>query len=167
MRIIAKERGGECLSKIYVDSHTKLLWRCKDNHVWWAKPYLIKNSNCWCPLCKESKGEKLISDFLDNNKILYFREHKFDECRGVKQKLPFDFYLPDFNVLIEFDGKQHYEPTNFYGCSDKHALTIFNKLKRNDEIKTNFCLEKKIKLIRIGYDKKIIEILEKSILNNG
>jgi hypothetical protein len=52
---IAKERGGECLSFEYKNSHTKLKWRCKNNHVWYATPMSIKGAKnrkgTWCPEC--------------------------------------------------------------------------------------------------------------------
>ena len=56
MNEIAKERGGKCLSTEYINSHDKLLWECEYGHTWWAKPYLVKNTNTWCPECNESKG---------------------------------------------------------------------------------------------------------------
>ena len=48
MRNLAKQKEGFCLSEKYVDNKTKLLWRCKQGHEWWAKPELIKNEH-WCP----------------------------------------------------------------------------------------------------------------------
>ena len=55
MQKIAKDRGGDCLSKAYVNSKTKLLWSCSNNHTWEAIPLNIVNKGSWCPLCiKES-----------------------------------------------------------------------------------------------------------------
>ncbi|MDO9537231.1 MAG: zinc-ribbon domain-containing protein, partial [Thermoplasmata archaeon] len=50
MQAIAKSRGGECLSKTYVNSNTKLRWRCNDGHEWGAAPGNVKHAN-WCPFC--------------------------------------------------------------------------------------------------------------------
>lgn len=56
MRVIARERGGECLSNEYVDSRHHLQWRCAQGHVWWArpnhvKPYGPEGRGSWCPEC--------------------------------------------------------------------------------------------------------------------
>ena len=49
---IAKERGGKCLSKKYVNIDTKLKWECSKGHVWFNTPYHIKNRGQWCRVCK-------------------------------------------------------------------------------------------------------------------
>lgn len=54
MNKIANERGGECLSDVYIDSQTHLMWKCAVGHVWRAKPNNIKNGT-WCPNCKYKK----------------------------------------------------------------------------------------------------------------
>lgn len=51
MQILARTRGGVCLSKKYVDVHTKLRWRCAGRHEWMARPADIKNVGSWCPIC--------------------------------------------------------------------------------------------------------------------
>lgn len=99
-----------------------------------------------CPICKLSKGELNIKKFLENNKIEYIPQYRFKDCRD-KNTLPFDFYLPNHNVCIEYDGKQHFEP---YWC-DVDGVS-FNLTKKHDGIKNNFCSENNIKLIRIKYD---------------
>jgi len=70
--------------------------------------------------------------------------------------LPFDFYLLMHNILIEFDGKQHFEPIS-YGMSSEKAEKSFLKLKQNDKIKNKYCLDNNINLIRIPYTEKNIE----------
>jgi very-short-patch-repair endonuclease len=61
--------------------------------------------------------------------------------------LPFDFYLPKYRIAIEFDGKQHFEPLEFFG-----GIQSFEKLKLNDKIKSDYCEDNYINLIRIKYD---------------
>jgi len=53
MKTIAEERGGKCLSNLYVNSGTKLLWQCKEGHLWEATPSNVKSGN-WCPFCAKS-----------------------------------------------------------------------------------------------------------------
>jgi len=55
MRKIAEKRNGKCLSTDYIDSHTKLLWSCSNNHIWEATPASTKNGK-WCPTCKKESN---------------------------------------------------------------------------------------------------------------
>ena len=111
-----------------------------------------------CPVCKESKGEKIITNFLKENKIHYIPQKKFDSCIN-KRKLPFDFYLPDYNICIEYDGKQHFEINDFFG-----GLESFEMVKINDKIKTDYCFDNNITLIRIN--KENIKDKLNNFLNN-
>ena len=97
---------------------------------------------------RTSFGERKIKEFLDENKINYIREKKFDTCKNIKC-LPFDFYLPDHNICIEYDGQHHFNIVSIYGGED-----CLKKTQMNDNIKTNWCSENNIKLIRIPYIKK-------------
>ena len=99
-----------------------------------------------CPKCKDFVGEKEIVKFLDKNDIIYVRQHKFPNCKNIFQ-LPFDFYIPSLRMCIEFDGKQHFQPMKFFG-----GLSAYNQLKINDKIKSDYCEENYIDLIRIRYD---------------
>ncbi len=104
-----------------------------------------------------SKGELKISNWLLDNNINYIHQHKFNECKSVR-KLPFDFYLPDYNLCIEYDGKQHFEPIEWFGGE--------NSLQSNrmrDLIKTEYCINNNVRLIRISYIDDIISKLENSI----
>ena len=56
MKNLAKSRQGECLSDIYIDLNTPLIWRCKYNHIWETKPQTIKQGS-WCPFCANVKIE--------------------------------------------------------------------------------------------------------------
>lgn len=96
--------------------------------------------------CK-SLGEKLIEEYLIKNKISYISQKRFDDCKNIRT-LPFDFYLTEKNICIEFDGPQHEKLSNYFNMSEQD----FYKLKVNDTIKNNFCLENNIKLIRIKYE---------------
>jgi very-short-patch-repair endonuclease len=111
-----------------------------------------------CSSCSESKS---VAKYLDKNNISYYRQHKFSDCKNVFQ-LPFDFYLPKYRTAIEFDGKQHYEPMEFFG-----GLDAYNRLKVNDKIKSDYCEDNYIDLIRIRYDQidRVFEILKESLKN--
>ncbi len=96
-----------------------------------------------CPICCESKGEKEIRNYLISKNIAYYYDHSFQDCR-YKLPLPFDFYLPSYNLCIEFDGLHHYEEICYRG---EKLYTI----QLRDSIKNNYCLEKGIRLLRIPY----------------
>ena len=106
-----------------------------------------------CQICKTSKGELEIQKILDNKNIKYITQHKFDDCKN-KYKLPFDFYLPELNMCIEYDGLQHYETIKYWGGDKKLKDT-----QLRDKIKTEYCINNNIQLIRIRYDENIEEKL--------
>lgn len=98
-----------------------------------------------CPKCskKESVGEFKIKTYLESNNINFISQKWFADCRDINP-LPFDFYLPDNNVCIEFDGRQHYEET-------KWSHNRLEYTQKHDHIKTIYCEENGITLIRIPY----------------
>ena len=65
--------------------------------------------------------------------------------------MPFDFYLSDYNMCIEYDGEHHYKPTRFGGMSKEKAKDRFEFQQQKDKIKNRYCQENKIKLLRIPY----------------
>lgn len=111
--------------------------------------YTRANVNkCFSCSCKESAGEKRIRELLEANGVEYVQEKRFEDCRDVKP-LPFDFYLPQYNLIIEFDGLHHYEENGF----KNHQST-----KKHDEIKNQYCQSHNIDLLRIPYwDGNLIE----------
>ena len=54
MRKIAEERGGKCLSDVYVNNDTKIKWQCTKGHIWNATPASVKQGS-WCPKCAKNK----------------------------------------------------------------------------------------------------------------
>lgn len=113
-----------------------------------------------CPNCSNSVsiGEKRIRIYLEDNNIKFEPQKWFSDCRD-KKPLPFDFYLPDFNMVIEFDGRQHFGETNYFTYS-------FEEIKRHDEIKNLYCKNKNIKIVRIPYwnINNIKKILDKELI---
>lgn len=163
MREIATSRNGECLSEKCIGAFINLRWKCEKKHEWEATPHNIKNGT-WCPICKESHGEKAIRKILNLNNILFIPQKTFPDCRGIRHMLPFDFFLLEYNILIEYDGIQHFEPIFFNKYSKEKAEKLFNNLKNNDRIKDDYCKSKGIKLLRIPYTEKNIEnVLKKSL----
>lgn len=154
---------------LYLDSYTdmshKARFMCKScNYVWSALPGNILSRGT-CPHCKISLGEKTIENYLINHHITYLREYKFPECKN-KRPLPFDFYLPDYNLCIEYDGEQHFQPVTFHKYTLEQAERKLRYVQQNDTIKNEFCKTRDIKLLRIPYTefKNIDDILHTNIL---
>jgi hypothetical protein len=105
-----------------------------------------------CKQCKSSKGEKEIAKLLDIIGIFYEVEKRFNDCRNV-YPLPFDFWLPDFKTCIEYDGIQHRKSIDYFGGEDRLKYT-----KINDNIKSKYCEDNNINLIRINNIKELEEI---------
>jgi len=125
------------------------------------KPHThLKGSGC--PYCgNNSKGESKIKRILDANKIDYISQKYFNNCKGIKRKLPFDFYLPKQNILIEYDGVQHFRPVDIFG-----GQIGFEKTKTNDTIKNKYSLDNGIKLFRIKYNENLENKLNRIIMEN-
>ncbi len=102
-----------------------------------------------CPNCNESKGEKFIKKYLLENDISFIQQYKFKDCKD-KQLLPFDFYLTDLNICIEFNGRQHYEPISYFGGIDSFKSQI-----KRDNIKKKYCVDNIIYFFIIKYDENI------------
>jgi len=114
-----------------------------------------------CQKCNSSKGEIKVEQWLKEKNIKFVSQKRFKNCRGKKLPLPFDFYLPEYNTCIEFDGEQHFEPVKRFG-----GLLSFQRTQLHDNIKTRYCLENNISLLRIPYNKiKKIEKILKDFLN--
>lgn len=115
-----------------------------------------------CDKCyrKESVGERKVREYLEKNDIQFTPQKWFKDCKDIKP-LPFDFYLPKENIIIEFDGEQHNKDASRF-FHDSYDLEI---VKRHDEIKTKYCSDNNIQLIRIPYSemKNIDAILDKKL----
>ena len=127
---------------------------CPKHGEWSTTPNDHINRGSGCPTCKESKGEKQVVDILNRLNLHFVRQKKYNDCKGTTskfcKKLPFDFYLPDINTLIEYDGRQHYEPV--YG---EEQLIIQQRI---DNIKNQYSLTNNIRLIRIPYTIKFSDM---------
>ena len=139
----------QCLGE-YKNVHIPILHKCLNcGNEWDVQPHhLLRGDNC--PKCISSKGEKYIRDFLLLNNTVFNEQYKFNDCKNTRP-LPFDFYLSDYNMCIEYDGQQHYKVVCFGGISEEEAQQNLEIRKINDKIKTQYCKENNIKLLRIPY----------------
>ena len=124
-----------------------------------------------CKYCVDNKkykfsyGEKAIKLFLDKNNYMYIQQYCFDDCRD-KTYLPFDFYIPHKNAIVEYDGQHHYYPINFNGMDNNEAESCWISTITHDQIKNDYCTKNNIKLIRIPFweQKNIDSILYEELI---
>lgn len=125
---------------------------CKKHGVFKQTPNNHQRGN-GCPSCNSSKGENRIKLILNNLEIDYYTQHTFDGLVD-KRKLKCDFYLPNNNLVIEYNGRQHYEEVKSWGGQNG-----LNEVKRRDELKRMFFKSNNIKLLEIHYFEKDLENL--------
>jgi hypothetical protein len=82
-----------------------------------------------CALCSISKGEEAIMNYLDKHNIKYVYNESYGDCRNVG-KLRFDFRLPNHNnMIIEFDGVQHFKPIERFGGDEYFQYNLLKLLE--------------------------------------
>lgn len=160
-------RNGICYLKNpedYINAITKnLIFICEECGNEYTCDYShYKNGQIRCKKCISkinSLGEYLIAQCLDKYNIQYIQQYRIQGCK-YKRVLPFDFYLPKYDLLIEFDGWQHYH------IMSNESIEQFKIRKKRDSIKDDFCKFNRIDLLRISYlDKDNIENILKERLN--
>lgn len=127
-----------------------------------------------CPHCINkkdgiySKAVRQIMNTLDEYNILYTPEQTFDDC--IDQKLlPFDIYLYEYNILIEYDGEHHFYPVTYNGISEEEAYECHIRTVKHDKMKNEYCIKNNIPLLRINYkqEKEIRDILISFLIEKG
>ena len=134
----------------YNGSNRKIRVKCIKHGCEWDVSPSNALKTTGCHMCNDTLGEKEVSKVLNSLNIKYITQHRFDDCRNIRP-LPFDFYLPDYKICIEYDGQQHYRPVTFGGCSKEQAIENHQNTVIRDNIKNKYCEENDIKLIRIKY----------------
>ena len=118
-----------------------------------------------CKNCqRKSRGEHKVEQLLSLASIKYETQKTFSTCRYKDSQClaRFDFYLPEYNIIIEYDGEQHFK----YSDSGWYTKEYWNKRKQKDKYKTKWCQENNIPLIRIPYteyENLSIELIQKLI----
>ena len=131
-------------SSLTLNTTVNTAWKCARGHRWLATYKNIRQGHA-CPQCAMPKGERQIALYLERLGVEFEIQKKFTACRA-KRALPFDFYLPEFNTVIEYHGQQHYEPIEFFG-----GIEGFKSGQRRDAIKRDYCKKNGIRLIEMPY----------------
>jgi len=159
----AKEVHGDTYdySKVkYINSLTPVEIVCKEHGLFNQTPNAHISAKCGCTKCVLSYNCRLISRYLDSIGVNYVIEKRFDECR-YKNPLPFDFYLPDFNMLIEFHGGQHYKFNEFF----HRTKECFKACQNRDKIKKDWAIANGYNFVEIKYDEDIEKKLQELFPN--
>jgi len=105
-----------------------------------------------CPKCKISIGEIEIMAYMDEKNISYVYQKLFSDCRSPKgYPLKFDFFIPKNNVVIEYDGKQHFYSGQIMRGQYVTTEEDLEYSRVKDKIKDDYCKANSFNLIRISY----------------
>ncbi len=132
----------------YSGCYKKVIITCPIHGDFQQKAYSHKQGR-GCPVCSNSTGEQEIKKLLIENGVEFIHQYKFDDCKNVFP-LRFDFYLPEYNICIEYDGEQHFRPMGFSGGDIGFKRTV-----KNDKIKNQYCNKNNIGLLRVRFDEDI------------
>lgn len=148
---------------ISASGRTSVAWHCRCDCIDGQHRYidvpsssLLDGRRVACPICtkKTSHGEILIQEILTEYSINFIREQQFRDCLSPKGGyLKFDFYLPDMNICIEYDGIQHFKQSTQRLKQLKNYWSgyCYEQVNSYDMIKNCWCKEHGIEIIRIPY----------------
>jgi len=134
---------------IYKNYRTKIIIICPVH----GKFKQFAGDHLWgsgCTKCNNSKLEEKVKSFLINKNIKFINHYYGFSWLKNKNKLELDFYLPDYNIGIECQGRQHFEPVEQFG-----GQSAFDYLKENDEIKKRLCSKHNLPLYYINHNDNI------------
>lgn len=129
----------------YKNLDTKVKLTCIKHGVFYKTPFYLLRG-CGCQKCKASKGENLVREMLNNCKIEFVEQARFDWLG--KQSL--DFFIPHKKIGIEVQGSQHFRPIEHFG-GEREFIRIIDRDKRKELL----CKENGIKLIYFTLDKSV------------
>lgn len=148
------------ISNNYINANTPI--EIKHNEC--GKTYKVAMHNFRkgrrCPNCNLSIGEQVVINVLQKNEIKYEGQKKFDDLIKINN-LSYDFYLPEYNILIEYQGEQHYKPVKHFGGEKS-----FKNQQKIDKIKREYALTNGYFLIEVPYTLKEYEEVSKFLFKN-
>lgn len=145
----------------YVNSQTKVCIICPEHGEFWQKPNSHLSQKQGCPTCSESHIESEVRKILIENRIKFEQEKKFNWL-GLQR---LDFYLNDYNIAIDCQGRQHFEDVGFFN-NGKNGNDYLSYIKKLDKKKKELCEKHEVKLYYINFDdnaeKEVKKILDKT-----
>lgn len=156
------ESGVKLLNRDHMNDKGQWVWECECplcGNLFYELPAKVNNghtTSCGCRI--QSFGESYIKTALENMNVEFQPQYTFNDCKNV-YILRFDFGILHNGKLlglIEYDGKQHFEPIEFFGGENG-----FNKTQERDKIKNTYCQTHNIPLLRLPYTLSLNEIKNK------
>lgn len=137
------EKCGLRLVKDNIQKSHHLTVADKDGVIWHTTLGRLRKGQL--PQNKISSLEYQTQKYLDSIHVKYEYQKTFEHCR-YQNLLRFDFYLPKYHICIEVNGRQHYEPIDYFGGEENFKLQ-----QKRDNIKREYCAQNNIKLIEVPY----------------
>ena len=134
---------------------------CSKHGSFWQTPVHHLTCRCGCPLCNTSHGEQILLNYFKDKQFKYVRQYEIKVPTNIRNSgiIKVDFYLPEYNTIVEYNGIQHYKMQYYFGGDLK-----FNSQLIRDNYLRNYCKENKINLIEISYkEKDIINYINKKL----
>jgi hypothetical protein len=156
MKKLAEERGGKCLSDVFVSVDAKLLWECVEGHEWAATPYKI-GSGTWCPICSSGLGERICREFFEQ-----IFERRFPKSypkwlvNRDGNQMELDGFCESLHIAFEHQGEQHYSTGTQFITTEQEL----KKRREDDSLKVDVCKQRGIILIVIPEIKGRLPISE-------
>lgn len=132
----------------YKNKRTKLDFKCNICAFEWPGwPQAVKNGRNGCPQCSCSKNEKRLLHYLTELEIDFIFQFKIKDKSRI---FITDFYLPKYNMIIEYNGDQHYVPFGFGYVRPEYKINDeFLKQQERDEDLRRYCKKENINLLEI------------------
>ncbi len=149
MQLIARklDKRGICVSKIYINNRTKLMWECSKGHTFEMKPNDVTEGH-WCPECSYGRSENNCREYFE--KIFKKNFPKLSPHWLINEegnRLHLDGYCEELNIAFDYHGIQHYEFPNYYHKTREE----FEKQLANSRIKRKRCKGNNVTLVEIPY----------------
>lgn len=147
----------------YINARTKVIITCPIHGDFEQTPdHHLRGVGC--PSCASSNGEKLVKGILDEYNINYIQQYEISIDTNINPsgKAYIDFYLPDYNILIEYNGEQHYIQREYFG-----GELGFNKQVNRDNFIKSYAANNGIQLVEIHYKNRTKQDILKYLEENA
>jgi len=114
-----------------------------------------------CPYCNTPKGEATIDKILKSLGIKYEYQKTFYDLKDTKS-LSYDFFIPGQDILIEYQGIQHYQPVDIFGGDDQFTIQ-----QKHDQMKLDYAKEHGYNLITVPYTEDSLSKIKKYLIKHG
>lgn len=115
-----------------------------------------------CPWCSSGKslGERYVVNLLDMLNIPFINECGKKHLPWINDRKRYDFYIPNYEIIIEINGFQHY-------MDSEHFKTSVKDVQKNDKLKKELAISNGMKYVEIKYLHSYTNELKKSILDSS